>query len=97
MSWWVYLIRCGDNSLYTGISTDPQRRLRQHQGLLRGGARSLRGRRPLELVYTEPAKDRSQASKRERAIKKMTHQEKEALAACGPFLQPDGGGVTVSG
>ena len=95
MSWWVYLIRCGDGSLYTGISTDPQRRLRQHEGFLRGGARSLRGRRPLALVYAEPATDRSQASKRERLIKKLSHQEKEALAACRPFTPPGGGEETA--
>ncbi|MCP5431113.1 MAG: GIY-YIG nuclease family protein [Chromatiaceae bacterium] len=57
--WHLYLVRCNDGSLYTGISTDVQRRLAAH-GASRG-ARRLRGRGPLELVYTQAVGDRSQA------------------------------------
>lgn len=81
MTWTVYLVRCRDGSLYTGISTDPGRRLAQHN---RGsGATYTRSRLPVELVYCEPARDRSQALRREYAIKQLTRIEKEALALRG--------------
>ena len=95
MTWWVYLIRCGDKSLYTGISTDPERRLRQHLGELKGGARSLRGRKPLELVYREMAGDRSDASRRERVIKSMSHRAKEALVASRNPTAIEGAPVSI--
>lgn len=80
--WYVYMLRTRDGSLYTGISTDPERRLRQHeQGI--GGARSLRGKGPLHLVWIEAALDRSFASKREAAIKKLGKAAKEKLVASG--------------
>jgi putative endonuclease len=77
--WWVYLLRCADGTLYTGITTDPTRRLRQHNGELVGGARYTRPRRPVLLVYQEPCSDRSEASKREAAIRKLSRQRKRAL------------------
>ena len=74
----VYLARCGDGSLYTGITTDLDRRLREHnEGC--GGAYT-RSRLPVTLVYREPAASRSQALRRERAIKLLTKAGKEALA-----------------
>lgn len=76
--WLVYMILASDNSLYTGITTDIQRRWRQHCGLS-GGARFFRGRRPVRLVYLEQGHDRSSASKREAVIKKMTRSAKQAL------------------
>ena len=71
------MIRCSDRSLYTGITTDMERRWRQHAD--RRGARYFRGRRPLEIVYLEPGHDRSSASRREAAIKKLQRADKERL------------------
>jgi len=80
--WYVYMLRTRDGRLYTGISTDPVRRLRQHECGLRG-ARSLRGKGPLQLVWLETASDRSLASKREAAIKKLGKAAKEQLVTSG--------------
>jgi putative endonuclease len=78
MAWIVYLARCRDGSLYTGITTDVDRRLKEHnQGV---GAAYTRSRLPVTLVYREPAGSRSQALRRERAIKSLTRAAKEALA-----------------
>ncbi len=79
MSWLVYIILASDNSLYAGITTDIQRRWRQHCGLSAGGARYFRGRKPKQLVYVEAAHDRAWASRREAAIKKLSRQQKLAL------------------
>jgi putative endonuclease len=74
----VYLARCCDGTFYTGITTDPERRLRQHnQGL---GAAYTRSRLPVTLVYREPAGSRSQALRREHAIRSLSRAAKEALA-----------------
>ena len=77
MAWFVYILRCGDGSLYTGCTDDVQRRLAAHRS--GKGAKYTRGRLPLELVYQEGAQDRSAALRREAAIKKMTRQEKLRL------------------
>ena len=82
MEWNVYIILCSDNTLYTGISTDVQRRFQEHatpQG--RAGAKYFRGRRPLRIIYTEGGLDRSTASRREAAIKLLSRAEKLQLAA----------------
>ena len=81
MKWQVYIILCTDNSLYTGITSDIERRLQQHASTR--GAKYFRGRKPRRLVYLENAHNRSTASKREAAIKKLTRLEKEALVASG--------------
>ena len=73
------MLRCADGSLYTGIATDLERRLAQHNGELVGGARYTSGRRPVEVVYQEGCESRSQASIREAAIKKLNRQEKLTL------------------
>ncbi len=79
MQWYVYMLRCGDGSLYTGITPDVQARLSKHrQGL---GAKYTRGRGPLTLVYTECCPDRAAASRREYAIKQLSRPEKESLIA----------------
>lgn len=75
--WYLYILRCGDGSLYTGITTDVEKRFRAHQS--GKGAKYTRGRGPLEIVYREECADHSQALKRELAIKALTRQEKEAL------------------
>jgi putative endonuclease len=78
MVWTVYLARCADGSLYTGITTDPARRLAEHN---RGyGAAYTRSRLPVVLVYLEQAADRGQALRREHAIKRMSRVDKEALS-----------------
>ena len=77
--WYVYLLRCADNTLYCGITTDLQKRLRQHNGELIGGAKYTKVRQPCELVYSEQVENRSEASKREYAIKKLSKASKEKL------------------
>ncbi len=75
--WQVYIIHCSDGSLYTGITTDVERRLAQH-GAGRG-ARYFRGRDPERLVYLEGGHDRSSASRREAAIKQLQREDKWRL------------------
>ncbi len=75
--WYLYMLRCGDGSLYTGITTDVPRRLRAHrQGV---GAKYTRGRAPLELVYQERCGTHSQALRRELEVKSLHRSEKQAL------------------
>ncbi len=76
--WTVYILRCRDGSLYTGITTDPERRLAEHNSE-RGAARYTRARRPVQMIYTEPAEDRAAASRREAAIKRLSRAEKLRL------------------
>ena len=73
----LYIIKCADGSLYTGITTDLDRRLETHK--LGTGSKYVRARLPFSLVYTEKLKNRSQATKREMAIKKLTRSEKLKL------------------
>jgi predicted GIY-YIG superfamily endonuclease len=75
--WVVYLVRCADGSLYTGVTTDVGRRCRQHNAGT--ASRYTRSRRPVKLVYQEHRPDQSAALKREAAIKSMTRQEKLAM------------------
>lgn len=75
--WQVYILRCGDGSLYTGIAVDVQARLEVHRS--GKGAKYTRGRGPLELVYTEAYPDKGTALKRELAIKAMTREGKLEL------------------
>jgi putative endonuclease len=79
MIWQVYIILCSDNSLYTGITTDCERRFRQHaEGR---GAKYFRGRWPLRVVYLEDNHSRSSAARREAQIKTMNRAEKVALVS----------------
>ena len=74
---YVYILRCADGSLYTGWTTDPARRLAEHN---RGqGAKYTRSRRPAELVYQERCESRPEAMRRERQIKQLTREQKLAL------------------
>jgi len=73
----LYIVRCRDGTLYTGIAIDVDRRLRAHAGPR--GARYLRGRGPLRLVFSECVGDRAAASRAEHRIKRLSRQEKEAL------------------
>ena len=75
--WHVYIILCSDNSLYTGITTDVERRFSQHaEG---SGAKYFRGRQPVQVVYRESGHNRSSASKREIMIKAMNRVDKMLL------------------
>lgn len=78
--WTVYILQCSDGSLYTGVARDLQRRLMQHNGVLVGGSRYTRGRRPVELLWSDPAPDRGAAQRREASIKKLSRDEKLRLA-----------------
>ena len=80
--WYLYLLRCRDGSLYTGITTDVERRLEQHGANL--GAKYLRGRGPLALVFQERIGAQRLASKLERAIKRWPKSKKEKLVRRGP-------------
>ncbi len=78
--WSVYMLRCADGSLYTGVTTDTARRLAEHNGTGAGkGARYTRVRRPVELVWQEAGHDRSSALRREYALKQMRKSDKEQL------------------
>jgi predicted GIY-YIG superfamily endonuclease len=79
--WFVYILRCSDGTLYTGITTDIQRRCRQHNAGT--ASRYTRSRRPTRLVYQEGQPDRSAALKREAAIKAMTRKQKQMLIRQG--------------
>jgi len=77
----LYILRCADDSLYTGIATDVERRLSEHRDGKRG-ARYLRGRAPFEIVFQHIAGDRSSAQSLEYRVKRLSKEHKEALV-CG--------------
>lgn len=79
MFWYVYMLRCGDGTLYTGVTDNVERRLAAHRS--GRGAKYTRGRGPLELVYQEQVPDKSAALRREYQIKRLPKQEKEGLIA----------------
>ncbi|MBD3791126.1 MAG: GIY-YIG nuclease family protein [Campylobacterales bacterium] len=78
MSYSVYILQCADDTLYTGIATDVDRRLTEHNSPEKG-AKYTRSRRPVRLVYREPFPDRSSASRREYEIKKLSRGKKLQL------------------
>ncbi len=100
--WHVYIVRCADGTLYTGVAIDVAKRVAQHNGPqsvgTRGaravravgnrGARYTRARRPVKLVYQERAANRSAACRREYRIKQLTRREKLALIAAGSRIIP---------
>lgn len=79
--WQVYIVRCADGTLYTGVATDVLRRVTEHNGAGKAGARYTRTRRPVKLVYQERAANRSAACKREYRIKQLDRREKLKLIA----------------
>jgi putative endonuclease len=87
-AWTVYILRCADGSLYTGVTRDIARRVKEHNsnGL---AARYTRARRPVVLVYQEPAATRSAACKREYRIKQLARSEKQTLVAKGTRHEPE--------
>lgn len=81
MAYFVYILRCADDTFYTGITDDVAHRVAAHNS--GKGAKYTRGRGPVAVVYTEECPDRSAALKREIAIKKLTRAEKQALVGDG--------------
>ena len=77
MEWCVYMLLCDDKTIYTGITNDLKKRFENH--ISGKGAKFLRGRKPLEIVYKENFKNRSMATIREMEIKKLNRREKEIL------------------
>ena len=75
MNWKVYILRCSDDTLYTGITTDINRRVKEHNDGPKG-AKYTRARRPVKLAYHEDSESRSKASQREHAIKKLPRNQK---------------------
>lgn len=86
ISWYVYLVRCADGSLYAGIATNVERRVQEHNGHDTLSAKYTRARRPVTLVYQETVDSRSAALKREHAIKRLSKVEKEALVSQTGFV-----------
>src|SRR3569623_320442 len=82
-AWCVYMLRCADGTLYTGITTDIARRVAEHNGEGGLGARYTRSRRPVQLVYVEAAAARAEAARREAAITRLDRVRKLALCASG--------------
>ena len=76
-TWYLYILRCGDGTLYTGITTNVEKRLETHRS--GKGAKYTRGRNPLELVYRENCGSHSNALKREAAVKKLSREQKEMM------------------
>ena len=81
--WHVYILSCADGTLYTGVARDVQKRLLQHNGEQAGGPKYTRGRRPVQLLWSDTASDRSTAQQREAAIKKLSRQDKLQLVEPG--------------
>ena len=79
MNWTVYILRCADDSLYTGITTNLERRLDEHNNDDLKGAKYTRTRRPVSLAYQEACKDRSNATKRELQLKRLSRAKKISL------------------
>ena len=92
--WNVYIVRCADGTLYTGVAIDVARRVAEHNGVRANGVRAVRetgarytrARRPVKLVYREAAANRSAACKREYRIKQLTRREKLALISAAPRI-----------
>jgi putative endonuclease len=88
MLWFVYIVRCADDSLYTGIAKDVARRVGEHNATGRLGANYTRARRPVALVYTEAVESRSAAARREHEIKQMTRLGKDELLKASRLPNP---------
>ncbi len=87
LDWYLYLVRCRDGSLYTGITTDVARRFAEHQGKGDAGAKYLRGREPLVLVFQKKLGSRSLALGVESKVKKLSKARKEELIRTGKHIE----------
>ena len=83
--WYVYIVRCRDGSLYTGIATDVERRLTDH--VANKGSKYLRGRGPLKVVFKKKVGQKGQALKAERKIKRLPRHKKETLVQTGNGIE----------
>ena len=83
MSWYLYVVRCADDSLYTGVTTNLKRRLHEHNSTKRG-AKYTKTRRPVNLVYFEEYESRSAAQSAESFFKKLRKEEKEGAVKSDP-------------
>jgi putative endonuclease len=81
-SWFVYMVRCRDDSLYSGVTTDLSRREREHNTSVKG-AKYTRTRRPVAMVFSQSVANRSEAGKLEWQLKKLTKAKKELLVSAG--------------
>ena len=88
-SWFVYLLRCSDGSFYAGVTTDLERRVRQHNGDIGGGANYTRARRPVALAWYKACENRSVAQQREYSIRRLSRREKQHLAANAAVVKDD--------
>ena len=79
--WFVYFLRCADNSLYAGVTTCLERRVKEHNGNSKSAAKYTRVRQPVKLVYFEQVANRVEATKREYQIRKLSKPQKEAMIA----------------
>lgn len=86
MNWTVYILRCADDSLYTGITTDLERRVAEHNKDNKKGAKYTRVRRPVKPVHQEKCENRAQASRREYELKKLSRAKKIQLIENGNSL-----------
>ena len=77
--YYTYILRCSDNSLYTGMTNDLNKRINEHFSKSKKGAKYTKSRRPVRLVYAETFSTKEEAMKREAAIKKLSRKEKEEL------------------
>jgi putative endonuclease len=87
--WWVYLLRCADDTFYVGVARDLAQRLREHNGELRGGARYTRGRRPVTVYAAHACADRRAATQLEWRTKRLPRARKEALPSAEGWLAGD--------
>lgn len=87
--WWLYIVKCADGSLYTGITLDIARRLKEHQDAGRKGSKYLRGRGPLELVFSYRFESRNAALRGEARLKKWSRRKKEQLISGEIWLSPE--------
>ncbi len=78
-TWFTYLLRCADNSLYAGVTTDLNRRIDEHNHSNKLGAKYTRVRRPVKLAYAEKNSDRQSACRREYVVRKLSKSKKEQL------------------
>ena len=88
-NWFVYIVRCADNSLYTGITKNIVRRIDEHNNSNRRASAYTRARRPVVLVHQESFQTRSQATKREYQIRLLSRKEKDGLTSIEIDIEPD--------
>lgn len=84
---YTYIVSCADGTYYVGKTTDLEKRLQQHNGIKKGGAKYTRGRRPVQLQYFEKFETHREAAQREFALKLLTHKQKEETIQLSPFQE----------